>query len=328
MNVDLRPYQPTPAQIDRAKLLAFSGLLNHQPFIFDDRFAVGAGLSFFAGYTRDVPTVYCPDGPPPGASPEYAARVRVGTEDEEAFVTANERIRRFYDGLVEQVARVCPVQRASVLDVGANAGYFPLAFLLRGVRRAVGIDRVDYGETLRLLGEICHVKPEFRAWTYDGSFVAPDSFDIVVSVAVLVHLSDPLRHLAWLGSAATRALLVFTSCHQDEGCSIRYHAANRYYGEDEFPFCFDVTTLSKPLLRVAFERMGFDQIHDVEPVAGSIPDAWRPDHLGLLGVRSKPGNWRARPRREKEAYSFLRSARLMRWLRRHAGWIKRHSIKT
>lgn len=136
----------------------------------------------------------------------------------------------------------------SVLDAGCNAGYFPITFLCAGAARAVGYDRVNYKKTMALLNEICGTKARFKLWDYDGALVAAKKFDLVLSIAVLVHLSDPLRHFAWLGSAATKALFVLTPCHSDDDLSVRFHAVNRYYS-NPFPNCFDVTTVSRKLLR-------------------------------------------------------------------------------
>ena len=286
--MDLRSLISSESQLERARKLALSGLLNYQPFIFSDRLAVGSGLSIAAGHNADVPSIYCPDIKPEGASAERLARELAPAERKQDFFDANERMRRFYDGMIARViAELGSVRGLSVLDVGCNTGYFPISFARHGAR-GFGIDRVDYSDTIALLNSLCGTKVEFRLSSYDGSVRASERFDLVVSIAVLVHLSDPLHHLAWLGSSAAKALLVFTPCHDDDDYSIRYHTVNRYY-RDRFPYCFDVTTVSKNLLRLAFEQMGFTKVVEIEPVEGSMPQHWSKQHLCLLGIRENDG---------------------------------------
>ena len=208
-------------------------------------------------------------------------------------------MRRFYNGMVDQIAdAVGPLDNMSVLDVGCNTGYFPLAFARRGARQATGIDQIDYSPTVALLNDICGTSVEFGNWDYDGSLAALKQYDLVMSVAVLVHLSEPLRHLTWLGSSARKALMVFTPCHDAIGSasggetpgaapdySIRFHGVNRYYHEAKFPQCFDITTLSEQLLRLAFEKMGFSRVIEITAARDTMPSGWARRHVGLLGIR-------------------------------------------
>ena len=110
-------------------------------------------------------------------------------------------------------------------------------------------------------------------------------YDLVLSIAVLCHLSEPLRHLAWLGSSARKALMVFTACDDVPGYVIRFHTVNRYYADDKFPHCFDVTSLSRPLLRLAFANMGFTRIVEITAARNTMPPGWADKHLCLLGIR-------------------------------------------
>jgi SAM-dependent methyltransferase len=297
--LDLRKLVSSPKIIVQARKLAMRGQLNYQPYIFSEDLAVGSGLSIVAGHSKDVPSIYCPELKAEGPSADYLARELVRPEQKTEFFAANERMRRFYDGVVDQIAAsLGTVKGLSVLDVGCNTGYFPVSFARRGAARAVGFDRVDYSDAVALLNGLCGTNVEFRPWSYDGSIKAEERFDLVLSVAVLVHLSDPLQHLAWLGSSAAKALFVFTPCRDDDDYSIRFHTVNRYYA-DQFPYCFDVTTLSKKLLRLSLEQMGFTKIVEIEVVEDSMPPAWSRVHLGLLGIRetvaAPPVSGNARP---------------------------------
>jgi SAM-dependent methyltransferase len=269
------------AHVERAKQLAMRGLFNYQPFQLSDEFYCGAGLSIVQGFRADPPTVYCPSLDP--AMSEYAASALVKRGEADQFLQTNEELAAFYDGVISQITtHLGGVEGLSVLDVGCNAGYFPISFSRAGAARSVGYDRIDYQETLALLNEICGTKAKFRVWDYDGALNAGEQHDLVLSVAVLVHLSEPLRHLAWLGSAAKKAIFVLTPCHKDDDLSIRFHTVNRYY-QNTFPHCFDVTTLSRKLLYLAFEQMGFSRV--VELSTKPMSSHWQDTHLALLGIR-------------------------------------------
>jgi SAM-dependent methyltransferase len=287
--MDLRPLITSTRQIEAARRLAFRGLLTYQPYIFSDDFAVGSGPSLFAGYTQDAPSIWCPDAGVNDADPVFRARELAKENRRDAFFSANAAMRSFYDGMVDQIANALgPLNEFSVLDVGCNTGYFPLAFARMGARKATGIDRIDYTDSVDLLNEICGTSVEFATWNYDGSLSAIRQYDLVLSMAVVCHLSEPLRHLAWLGSSARKALLVFTACDDIPDYRIKYHTVNRYYSDDRFPHCFDVTSLSRPLLRLAFKKMGFSRIVDITAARSTMPPGWADKHLCLLGVREYP----------------------------------------
>ena len=132
--MDLRSLIRSPRQIEEARRLALQGLLSYQPYIFSDTFAVGAGLSIVAGHLKDPPAVYCADATADDTDPDFFAREFAKESQRTEFFSANEAMRRFYDGMVDQIADVVgPLNELSVLDVGCNTGYFPLAFARRGV---------------------------------------------------------------------------------------------------------------------------------------------------------------------------------------------------
>lgn len=284
--MDLRPLIKSDRQLEEARRLALRGLLSYQPYIFSDTFAVGAGLSILAGHLKEPPAVYCPEATANDTDPAFFAKEFAKDDQREEFFAANEAMRRFYDGVVDQIAdAVGPLQDLSILDVGCNTGYFPLAFARKGARSAKGIDRIDYTPTVSLLNEICGTSVQFAPWNYDGSIVATEQYDLVLSVAVLVHLGEPLRHLAWLGSTARKALMVFTPFHDADDYSIQFHAVNRYYVDAQFPQCFDITTVSEKLLRLAFDKMGFSRVVNITAAQTTMPPRWANRHLGLLGIR-------------------------------------------
>jgi hypothetical protein len=140
--MDLRSLTSTK-QLDRAKQLAMRGLFNYQPFQLSDEFYCGAGLSIVQGFRVDPPTVYCPSLDP--AMSEYAASALAKPADKDEFLQANEALAGFYDSVIRQITEhLGGVGGISMLDVGCNAGYFPVAFNRAGAKQTIGYDRIDY----------------------------------------------------------------------------------------------------------------------------------------------------------------------------------------
>ena len=102
--MDLRPLITSKSQIDEARRLALRGLLSYQPYIFSDNFATGAGLSILAGHLTDPPAVYCKDATANDTDPTFFAREFAKENQREEFFSANQSMRRFYDGMVDQIA--------------------------------------------------------------------------------------------------------------------------------------------------------------------------------------------------------------------------------
>lgn len=289
--MDLRS-RVSKEQLERARKLAFRGILNYQPFVFDDGLAVGSGMSIVQGHRKDPPSIWCPNATEKDAGPDYIASAVAKPGEKEEFFHDNLQLSKCYDDMVTQIGeKLGGFGGLSALEVGCNAGYFPVSLAKAGAARAVGYDRVDYSDTFALLNDVCGTNAEFKLFSYNGELEAKEKFDVVMTVAVLVHLSDPLHHLAWLGSAAKKALFAFTPCHNDDDYTIRYHTVNRYY-KDRFPYCFDVTTVSRKLLRLSMEMMGFTEIHEITTPA--MPPNWSSVHLGLLGIRREAHETAAR----------------------------------
>jgi len=288
--MDLRAFNPSRAQLERARQLAVRGLLGYQPWIFADDLETGVGLEFeldcFVGLVHDRaidPELL--DSPqlrrlilPPGRAAEFRA--------------ANQRLRAFYEAVADAIcAAVGDPAEHSTLDVGCNTGYFPIAFSRRGTRRAVGCDRQDFSASVDLLNAIIGTRAAFAAARYDPrtravAGVAPA--DIVTSLAVLCHVSDPLQHLACLGELARKALFVWTLVNRDAGMTLHYGEPRQDYPEDRFPFCFDNRVCpSIGLLRRSFELLGFKTIIELPGHGGGQPYycvRGFPFH-GLLGLR-------------------------------------------
>lgn len=100
---------------------------------------------------------------------------------------------------------------ASVLDVGANAGYFSIQSKLLGAGRVVGLE--SYGDYLKQ-AEVCRqiwgMDIEYRAANVDRMSELGEQFDIVLFLGILYHLKAPLLVLEDVGQACRDAIVIET----------------------------------------------------------------------------------------------------------------------
>jgi hypothetical protein len=311
--MDLRPYKPSPAHLKRATDLACGGLLCYQPYIFSEELQTGVGFELARG-AEFSGLVYCTDPPQRYLVRPETKRFLIDPANLAQFADCNRRLAVLYETFIDEIERrVGPIDRHTFVDVGCCSGYFPVSFSRRGSPLAVGFDRVDYSATFRLLNEIAGTHARFVHRPYRvkwdrsqgrlgglralrsrfislvsslGKRRIPARFDVVTSIAVLVHLSDPLQHLAYLGKLARKAILVWTlTSDQEDKLTIEYLSCNRYYKKDEFPYCFDVMRISPGLLRKSLEQMGFTEIHEIRNRPEGMPDDWFSKHRGYLAMR-------------------------------------------
>lgn len=172
------------------------------------------------------------------------------------FQVYNRQLDDLYQSMIGLVTdNLGDPSKLTFADVGSCTGYFPLAFSQLGAKESVGFDSVDYSRTYNLMNDILGTDADFRNIPYRGDIGGIEgagTFDVVCSIAVLVHLSDPLAHLAhlahlaFLGRTARKALLVwaYTTEYADDDMIIEYKTVNRYYEHSSFLFCFDVMQIS------------------------------------------------------------------------------------
>ncbi len=290
--MDLRSYIKSSTQIETAKQLAIRGLLNYQPWIFSDDFETGVGLEWDEG--EFVGLTYYPDIDKGllEQSPELR-RLVINPERYEKFHYSNDRLRRLYDGIADEIcSKVDDVSKTSFLDVGCNTGYFPQSFALRGAGGAARCDREGhFSDTFALLNGILGTEAKFYNAFYDPKMrriEGMNQHDIVLSMAVLCHLSEPLNHLTCLGALASQGLFVWTLVNDDDGYSLRYGEPSGDYRDDPFPLCFDtLITISEGLLRKSLELMGFQSIYEIPSPDSTLPVfKWKGCRLkGFLGLR-------------------------------------------
>jgi hypothetical protein len=98
------------------------------------------------------------------------------------------------------------------------------------------------------------------------------SADIVISSAIMCHLSDPLEYLTFLASITKKALLLFTSIDEADTYHIIYDGAKTFFPDSRFPYCFDTNThISKGLLLFGLKDLGFSRIIEIPYANSWIP---------------------------------------------------------
>ena len=267
--MDLRRYINSESDIAEAKALVASRSFTYQPFRITDQLEVGAGYTFV---TRNPAAglVYWPNYEEEKSSylrPDSGS-LRFDPRDRNEFVTANDAIRQVYDGFLDQVCEhVRDLSGTSLADIGCFNGYIPVSMSRRGARLSVGYDMDDRSGCFKFLNRILHTDARFVQGAYDlfsGTISACPAYDIVVSMSVLQHMAEPLRHLHFLRSITREALFLVTNVWDDDDYCMRL-GAPRHVFDYAFPWCFDNSVyLSEKLLRRSLEEAGFVRVIDLE----------------------------------------------------------------
>lgn len=264
--MDLTSLIRAPADIERAKALIVQERFCYQPFRLAADLEVGggyeflnrrpgAGMVFWPAYESERQRF---PGPPvktidPAALPEFRA--------------ANHALRKVYDGFVDQICeQITDIRTRSVADIGCNNGYMPVSFSLRGAR-AVGYDQNDSSGCIAFLNRLLGADARFVHVRYkpvEGRIPGCSAHDVVISMSVLQHMTEPLRHLHFLRSITRHALFLMTNTWDDDEYLMRYGEPNAT-SDLAFPWCFDNSVyLSEKLLRKALQEAGFTRIVELE----------------------------------------------------------------
>lgn len=264
--MDLRSLVRTQADVQEAKSLIVHDRFFYQPFRIADDLEVGGGYEFI-NRRPGAGMIYWPgyEGERerfPGAPLKTIDPVLVSE-----FRVANDAMRKVYDGFIDQIcAQVADIRSKSVADIGCLNGYMPVSFALRGARQAVGYDQDDRSGSFRFLNRLLGTNARFVQGRYDfvdGAIPRCPAHDVVISMSVLQHMTEPLRHLHFLRSITREALFLMTNVWDDDDYLMRYgepNAISRY----AYPWCFDNSIyLSEKLLRKALQKAGFTRIVDL-----------------------------------------------------------------
>ena len=265
--MDLTSRIRTPADLEQAKALIVGERFFYQPFRLAADLEVGGGYEFI-NRRPGAGMVYWPAYEQERERFPGPAVKTVGAAVLPEFTAANQALREVYDGFVEQICeRVGDIRSKSVADVGCSNGYMPVSFALRGARLAVGYDQNDHSGCFRFLNRLLGADARFVHARYDlaeGRMPRCPGGDIVVSMSVLQHMTEPLRHLHFLRSVTGQALFLMTNAWDDDDYVMRYGEPNAT-SNHAFPWCFDNSVYpSEKLLRKALEKAGFGPIEELE----------------------------------------------------------------
>lgn len=124
-----------------------------------------------------------------------------------------------YEDLLDEIAQQFP--HASLLDVACNNGYIPVGAELRGMRGA-GMDLGDYGASVAFLNKCLGTGARFFHQWYDSrihAFPSDIKYDVVVMMAIMCHIPDPLHFLAAAANRAEKAFLFWGANRRDRRAS-------------------------------------------------------------------------------------------------------------
>lgn len=268
--MDLRRYNLSDKQINEGK-----NLLTYQPFIISDDIQTGNAYAFLYGE----------------GSLTVMEKDNCSEEEWKKFTEANAKMRAMYDDWIDATcASVGHLSKLSVVDTACNNGYFLYRFWEKGIRECVGYDRADYSASINLLNNITGYKVRFVHEPYNPrthKINGCKKYDIVISSAIMCHLSDPLDYINFLGSITNKALLLHTRVSEENAFIIYLGKANRYYEEDSFPVCFDNdVTVSRGLLFESLRMVGFHDIIEVEYKDSWLPKDWYRWQKTLIALKN------------------------------------------
>lgn len=285
--MDLRPYRLNEKQI--AKIV---GEGFYQPFILSNDIQTGVGYSWqtgeiILGMDKGRRLCYEWDG---SNRPLKISGDRYTQEKWDLFVETNQRLRNMYDSWIASIYDVLkPIDEHTVVDVASNAGYFLYRLAEYGATNGVGYDLLDLKNVYEVLNETMGVNIQFRNQPYDmktHTIPGIEKADIVISSAIMCHLSDPTYYLSFLGSITKKLLFLFSSIDDDPSYTIRFDGAKFYYPNNSFPICFDqMAHVSKGLIEFGLKDMGFKEIIELPYQNDWVTHHWYKDFKAIIAMR-------------------------------------------
>src|SRR5437667_2325095 len=206
--------------ITREQALLGAGLFDYQPFILSDDIQTGIAYDWLYGdtdrYGFHDPHRY------------VVKRNEVDSGTWQRFVSANAILRNMYEQWIDAISSTAR-HKESVVDIACNTGYFLQGLAQRGFKVCTGYDRFDKSRAFHLLNTLTGANVRFQhemynSWTHTVKGCQPA--DVVIASAIMVHISDPLYFLRFLGDITRDTLFLFTSVAHSEDYSIRYHPPN------------------------------------------------------------------------------------------------------
>lgn len=156
----------------------------------------------------------------------------------------------------------------SVLDVGANAGYFSLQTKLMGARRVLGVEDYDaYLAQAEACRRIWGVDVEYRKLDANRLDAIEEQFDLVVFLGVLYHLKHPFHVIEQIGRLCRDAVIVETEIIQADPAT---HVTVRLGPHGK--------CVSTPC------RTGIMKFYEGDEANGDPTNWWAPDRECLMGM--------------------------------------------
>ncbi len=270
--MDLRSSNLTSDQLAEAKKHVIQTNLAYQPFIITDDLEVGKGMQMFMADST-LPLVYWKD-----KDLDFKGTI---AEDKEFFRECNQIYREIYyeyqlDTLVEMLGN--DISDMTFAEVGCNSGYFMHGLSLRGAKEATGYDIPNNSGLFDWFNRVLEVNSKFKMAEWSSiehklNNLEMEEVDVVLTMVVLCHLSDPLYHLAYLCDHAKKAILVYTTIRDEDDLSIKYGQPPRRHLLD-WPINLDLEVMpSLPLVKLALAEGGFEDIHEIE--CPNLPPEWK-----------------------------------------------------
>jgi hypothetical protein len=278
--VDLRKVKWLPSDLELVKNAIVERRLLYQPFRFTDDLEVGEGQNFYDLYMSPKKANFIWNDAPGDIATLKA-------DNPVHFRSCNSGYRALYDGFLDFVAAQYggDLSRLSFGEIGCNTGYFMHGASLRGARDAYGFDFTPNYDLTALLNRRLgtNVNFEFAEWNslhHRLDHAAMPEVDVVMTMAVLCHMADPMYHLAYLCDHARDSILIWTptndfienSCpmpHWKSDLVLSFGSPRRHPNALNWPVGFDFNMrLSIALLKLCLEEAGFSEIVEVPcPVA-------------------------------------------------------------
>jgi hypothetical protein len=273
--MDLRAYLTSNAERESA-----ARVLNYQPFIISDTVQTGVAYSWL--HDSD------------GGRHVYAREAFVFDRSRESpdvwarAADANRRLANIYDSILDEVATRFPGH--SLADMACNNGYFPVGASLRGMYPCTGFDQADYSASVDLLNRMTGSKAAFFNRSYDSWLHRVEGFephDVVICSQIMQHIPDPMYFLSFVASRAKKALLIFQGMADTDDLAIFYQRPNKFYKETKFPVNFDNDVgLSRSLLFLGLNELGFDEIVEIPWRSEWLPREWYGSQKVVLAIRT------------------------------------------
>ncbi|HEY3967477.1 MAG TPA: class I SAM-dependent methyltransferase [Planctomycetaceae bacterium] len=295
--MELRHVKWLPSDLALVKNAIVERRLLYQPFRFTDELEVGEGQNFYDLYASPKRSNFIWNEVPSDLASLQA-------DDPDHFRSCNSGYRALYDGFLDFIAAkyAGDLSQLSFAEIGCNTGYFMHGASLRGAHAAYGFDFTPNYDFTALLNKRLgtNVTFEFGEWNslhHRLDHAEMPEVDVVMTMAVLCHMADPMYHLAYLCDHARDSILVWTptndfvekNCpmpHWKSDLVLSFGAPRRHPNALNWPVGFDFNMrFSVPLLKLCLEEAGFSNIVDIPcPVSEG---RWASLYSGFRAVFAK-----------------------------------------